>query len=88
MGSTQAAGYAEAVEEGIASLDMALTAHLGSNHYPPVHPVFVPVAKEAIELANDGNWAAELTLPNGITKSVSEIIDELHLDAFLTPEED
>lgn len=71
-----------------APLEQALAWHLSANHYPPVHPVFLPTARQAIELANQGDWNAEIVMPNGITKSVAGIIDGLHLSAFLDQNED
>jgi hypothetical protein len=85
MGHLQAA---EAVTH--MSFDMALSWHLSSNHYPPVNPVFTPVAKEAIErgteymLTEDAKFLAEtVVMPNGISKSYGDIIDELHLGVFV-----
>jgi hypothetical protein len=57
--------------------------HLQYNHYPPVHPSFIPVAQEAIDKANNGEWEFEILMPNGITKSAGEIVEGLHLECFL-----
>lgn len=47
------------------SLDVALTWHLRSNHFPP-HPLFmVRVAREALEAADDLDWMREIALPQG-----------------------
>jgi hypothetical protein len=35
-------------------LDTSLHYHLRNNHYPPVSDAFIDTAKQAIELANDG----------------------------------
>jgi len=77
-------------DEMVANADMetALRWHLSSNHYPPVHPVFLPTARQAIALANQGDWDTEIVMPNGITKTVSGIIDGLHLSSFLNENED
>lgn len=88
MGNMQALGYAEGVKEGWVTLETALEAHLGSNHFPPVHPVFVATAVEAIDRANMEDWDHEILMPNGIKKTVGSIVEELHLDAFLDFEED
>lgn len=61
----------------------ALTWHLHDNHYPPVSPVFVPVAITAIERANGGDWESSIDMPNGITLSVSEIVEQLHLNFWI-----
>lgn len=84
MGSLHAQEFANS---GL-PLETSLTWHLTSNHFPPVHEVFVPVAIEAIELANEGNWQDTITMPNGVTLTVASIVEQLHLDAFLDNEED
>jgi hypothetical protein len=86
MGNLQSIEMAEEVKQGL-QLDVALEWHLTSNHYPPIHRVFIPVAKQAIELANDGNWSQIIDMPNGRSLSVSSIIEQLHLDSFLDGEE-
>ncbi len=58
--------------------------HLQWNHYPSISPVFVPVAQRAIELANEDDWDAMIELPNGVSISVGEIVDQLHLTTFVT----
>lgn len=68
--------------------ETALRWHLSSNHYPPVHPVFLETARQAITLANQGEWDAVITMPNGITKSVAGIIEGLHLESFIETDED
>jgi len=79
MGRMQADAMAEL---GI-DLDISLEWHLQANHYPPIHRVFIPVAKEAIERANQDQLDEVIAMPNGITKTVGEIVQELHLDSFL-----
>jgi len=76
------------VSAGDIALDTALLVHLQSNHYPPVHPAFVPVAREAIERANDGDWDGEQTYPNGLVRTVRDTVDGLHLYAFLDGDDD
>ena len=85
MGHLQAQEMAEH-----AGLDAGLHWHLTSNHFPPVHPDFIPVAKQAVLNAafaimdeDDDLWERQITMPNGITKTVGEIVDGLHLDAFI-----
>ena len=72
----------------LCSLEQALTWHLQSNHYPPVHLVFLPTAKKAIEKANAGEWDDVITLPNERQLTVSSIVQQLHLDSFLVQEEE
>ena len=80
--------------------DVALRWHLGSNHFPPIHPDFDEPAKHAIVTAAQAIeeddlmlWGETVELPNGIIKSVADIIEELHLRDFVDqlvaePEED
>lgn len=84
MGSLQASEFSNLVEEGAIQLDQALTWHLRGNHYPPIHLDFLAPAKKAIELANEGDWKTEITLPNGAVKTVSGIVEGLHLHSFVT----
>lgn len=73
-----------------APLDVALVWHLQSNHFPPVHTDFIPVAKQAIAAAVEA-WvvddpdplAEEVEMPNGIVKALGDIVEGLHLDAFI-----
>jgi hypothetical protein len=90
MGSLHAIESADMVNTGQLSLDDALQYHLASNHYPPVSSSFIPVAKQAIALANDANflqeeeiWKQTIDMPNGKSLTVSEIIEGLHLEWFL-----
>lgn len=64
-------------------LDTALGVHLTSNHYPAIDLAFVPVAKEAIALAESGEWDTELTYPNGLVRTVAHTVEGLHLDFFI-----
>lgn len=99
MGHLRATEMAASAGDGTLSFGDALHYHLTANHYPPVSAVFIPAASEAIRKANlaletedpaveNGLWSYEITLPNGVVKSVAEIIEELHLDAFLEGPED
>jgi len=82
MGNLQAASLAElAIDDN--ALHNALAIHLRSNHYPPVNYAFIPVAKQAIALAIEEDYDAELEYPNGLVRSVAYTIEELHLDAFV-----
>lgn len=83
MGNLQAREFAGLVSEKEMSLEQAVAWHLRSNHYPPVHEAFVPVAVEAINLASEGSWYTELEYPNGLTRTVLHTIEGLHLEAYL-----
>lgn len=88
MGTMNAMGMAEAVQEGSLDLDTALVWHLSANHFPPISEAFLPVAKQAIDLANDDDWDTVLTMPNGRDSSVGEIVEGMHLSAFLAEQAD
>lgn len=65
------------------SLEAKMEWHLVSNHYPPIDKAFIPIAIEAIELANMGAWKMTLDYPNGLKRSVHHTIEHLHLEPFL-----
>jgi len=94
MGSTQAMGFKELVDEGSCNLDTALIWHLRSNHYPPVPLSMLEPCKLAIQLANAGDWDAMIDLPEGVTfrgstqAPVSNMIESHHLDTFLDCDDD
>lgn len=83
MGTMNAQEMAAAAGEGEVSMRMALNWHLTSNHFPPVHTIFVDTAMTAIRLAADEDFDVEIELPNGIVKTVQDICEELHLWAFV-----
>jgi hypothetical protein len=88
MGNMNAIGMAGAVSEGQVSLRAALEWNLRSNHFPPVSLDFVPTCEAAIEKANAGDWEDRIEMPNGMTKTVGEIVDGLHLHSFVQYEDD
>ena len=63
--------------------ELALTYHLLYNHVPHVSLKFLPVAREALQLARESNWTTKLQLPTGACVSVYAIVEQLHLEAFL-----
>jgi len=71
--------------------DTALTWHLQSNHYPPISVAFLPMAKAALAHARAGEWEATVEFPAGARRAgqsvaISEVVKELHLEAFLEEE--
>jgi hypothetical protein len=81
-------GFIQAQEmKEMLDLNQLLHWHLQHNHFPPIHSIFVETAKEAIDLANQGEWEQRITLPNGRVLTVAEIIQQLHLEPFLDCEE-
>lgn len=63
--------------------EIVVREHLRTNHFPPIDPVFLDSALEAIRRTDSEDWDSMITLPNGISLSVSQIIEELHLKDFL-----
>lgn len=59
MGNLQATAYAELVEDGTTSLELALSAHLQSNMYPPLPLGYVPLAVQALAAASEALWDAD-----------------------------
>jgi hypothetical protein len=78
MGKSQAMEMVKLLQQ-----EQALIWHLQYNHYPPISPIFFDTAKEAIELADEGDWDSTITMPNGVSMTVGGIIEGLHLDSFL-----
>lgn len=77
-------GYVAAVEMRFyLGEEFALEWHLQYNHYPPVPLNLLPVAKKALQLARNGDFDTRLLLPSQVLKTVEEVVDELHLSAFL-----
>ena len=85
MGNQTAIALAGEIDS-LVTLETAIAIHLSSNHYPPVHPIFIPTCIEAINLASCDDWDVEIEMPNGVTKTVAGIVEGLHLSAFI-PEE-
>jgi hypothetical protein len=96
MNAYDAAAMADAGE--LMDYDQALELHLVSNHYPPVPVSFVPACKQAIKTMVIAAQSAEtlgeeqvfnqlsqtmVQIPNGENMSVLEIVDALHLEAFI-----
>jgi hypothetical protein len=98
MGSSVTAGYADAIDQGICSLDMAVRAHLQSNCYPPLPVELVPACVKAIHNVQTGGSEKSVRLPaclkmrsgNGFSRTVPSwrLVDAAHLDAFINMEVD
>jgi hypothetical protein len=81
--------HAEEMAE-LCDLDTALEWHFTANHYPPLPLFLLPMAKEAIAAANEGDGDRLISLPSGVTHRkygvqvpTWVIIEEFHLDSFL-----
>lgn len=83
MGALNAQDMAAAAGEGEVSMRMALNWHLTSNHFPPVHTIFVDSCMQAIRWAAIESYDAIIELPNGRAVSVETLCDELHLWPFV-----
>lgn len=60
-----------------------LSWHLQGNHYPPVDEMFIPVAERAIRYASEGRNEEFIDMPNGLTRRVDFIVENLHLEPFI-----
>jgi len=74
--------FTESIEQVDIPLGVKLKWHLQFNHYPPVHEVFVPLCEQVIACANAGEWNAVLDMPNGLSRTVAYIVENLHLEPF------
>ena len=89
MGNLQA----QAMAATDTSIEVQLSWHLQSNHYPPVSSDMVPVCIEAIDAYNAGEYDEEIALPEGTsyrdnpTAPADAIIEQHHLHAWLDEEE-
>lgn len=82
MGSLNALGFADAVNDGQIKLEQALSWHLTSNHYPPLPTFFIPTCIAAIEAGQDEDWDQEIQLPRGCaTHQQPTALDATHCDA-------
>jgi hypothetical protein len=80
-------GYKIGIEIASATnlpLEERLSWHLQGNHYPPIDEVFIPVAVQAIESANTNNWDTVIEMPNGLSRTVAFIVENLHLEPFIS----
>lgn len=93
MGYTTASALAQSVPD-TDYLTVAITAHLRGNCFPPVPNTMVPICVKAVQLVNEGDGHALITLPEGVTfrgedKIVAfDVIHSYHLDVFLDEDDD
>lgn len=83
MGNLNAAAMAEAVETGDVNLGPAIRWHLGSNHFPAIHPSFDASAIWAINTVATGEGDEVRTMPNGVSLTAADIVEQLHLEYFV-----
>jgi hypothetical protein len=71
------------------STDRQISIHFSSNCYPPIPQFMLPVAIEAIQAVNEGDFDREIALPdnvqfrNSITVKACEAVDALYLNAWV-----
>jgi hypothetical protein len=77
------------VEEMIAFVgrDAALADHLASNLFPPPGEEFTEACKDALAAVDAGDVEHRVLLPNGREVSAAAVVEGLHLEAFLTPDD-
>lgn len=68
--------------------DQALAWHLQYNYFPPISLIFLPVIREALTAARRGHFLRHMQLPTGRVLTVAQIIEDVHLQAFLDEKED
>lgn len=92
MGRIQAEGMIEFGGKG----DNILTWHLTSpsQHFPPYPAEFVPIARQAIDAANEDDYDRIIELPEGVEfrdgrtgVEAWRIIESFHLDSFIEQDE-
>jgi hypothetical protein len=90
MGANFANDLADLADEGLFDIGMALRIHLTTNHYPPVPTVMVHVCEDAIDLVNEENYDALVTLPEGVLWRGRDevpahvVVEEFHLASFIS----
>lgn len=68
--------------------DQALAWHLQYNHYPPISLIFLPAIREALASAREGDFCRRIELPTGRVVTVADVVEQVHLHAFLDDEEE
>ena len=82
-------GYIAALEiRRYLSEDQALIWHLRHNHFPPIDLIFLCAIREALAAARNREFSRRITLPTGKILTAAQIVDEVHLHAFLDCEVD
>lgn len=90
MGYNTALDLSEELE---LDLEMAISIHLRSNHYPPVPLSMVQPCIDAIDACYEDNFNLEIEMPEGVlykgrtTAPAWAIVEQHHLNAWLPEEE-
>jgi len=94
MGTMRAMGMAASVAAGELSMEAALLDHLWHNHYPSLPGNLVKPCIDAIAKADQGEWDAEVQMPDGIKfrdqgfATVRQMVEVCHLEAYLSQDEE
>ena len=94
MGTMRAMGMASSVAAGELSMEAALLDHLWHNHYPSLPGSLVKPCIDAIAKADQGEWDAEVQMPEGIQfryqdfATVRQMVETCHLHAYLSQDEE
>lgn len=94
MGNLQASAYAEAVADGMVPLEIALTAHLTSNFYPPLPTAYVEPILAAITAVDADEPDTRIEIDPEINPqprmvgadgriSAGDLVEITHTEAFL-----
>lgn len=93
MGTTQAVGFAESVNEGLTSLDQALNYHLFTNHFPRLPRGALALSLRAIRLWKCGFYKAAINVSSigehrrhELDVPINTILEEWHLEPFVASE--
>ena len=76
-------GYIAGILASGANVETALQIHCTHNVFPPIDVRFIPSLREAIDLVNEGDFYSFVQLPTGAKLRAVDIINEVHLDAFI-----
>jgi hypothetical protein len=87
MGSSYAAGLAEQVSEGNIGLREAVYCHMQGNCYPPIPHVALDSCIQAIGAIEQDEPDALIRVPSGRDVCAREIVEGVHLEAFIGVEE-
>lgn len=89
MGNTGTIGMADAVADGLANLQAAVSWQLQSNHYPPVPTTMVEPCIKAIMAVADDEGDTLIELPEGVSyrgnwnAPAYAIVEQHHLYPFV-----
>ena len=91
MGMISSVAMAERMAAGAVTVQEAMTWHLRSNFLPPIREAWIPVCVGIIERVRAGDADLSYKIhapgkPDDVLERVETIIDDLHLDPFVSDE--